>query len=342
MKSLVSILVPAYNAEQWIGDTLRSAVGQSWPHKEIIVVDDGSKDQTLAVARQFESSSVRVVRQENQGAAAARNTAFSLSQGDYIQWLDADDLLAPDKIARQMDRSDDDRASRALLSSAFGQFMYRYRRTEFIPTALWCDLSPVEWLTRKMGQNLYMQTSTWLASRALTEAAGPWNTNLLGDDDGEYFCRVLMQSNEVRFVPEAKVYYRMSGSGSLSYIGRSDRKMDAQWHSMRLHVEYLRSLEDNERTRAACVQFLQNWLASFYPQRQDIIKQAEELARELGGKLRMPRLSWKYAWMESLFGWPLAHRMQVLLQAARWSLARHWDRTLFRVESRGLAGRSEC
>ncbi|HWF90735.1 MAG TPA: glycosyltransferase [Terriglobales bacterium] len=341
MKSLVSILVPAYNAEHWIADTLRSAVTQSWPHKEIIVVDDGSTDRTLVVARQFESASVRVVSQENQGAAAARNKALSLSQGDYIQWLDADDLLATDKIARQMERSDDDRESRALLSSAFGLFMYRYYRTEFIPTPLWCDLSPVEWLTRKMGQNLYMQTSTWLASRALIEAAGPWNTKLLGDDDGEYFCRVLLQSTEVRFVPEARVYYRMSGSGSLSYIGRSDRKMEAQWHSMRLHIEYLRSLEDSERTRAACVRFLQNWLGNFYPQRPDIVKQAEHLAEELGGRLHMPRLSWKYAWMETLFGWSLAHRMQVLLPAARWSLTRHWDRTLFRVESRRLAGRSE-
>src|SRR5580693_7854433 len=103
MKPLVSILIPAYNAEAWISDTLRSAIGQTWEPKEIIVVDDGSKDQTLAIARQFESKQVRVVSQENQGAAAARNKCFSLSQGQYIQWLDADDLLGPDKISRQME-----------------------------------------------------------------------------------------------------------------------------------------------------------------------------------------------------------------------------------------------
>src|SRR5271170_1948910 len=102
MKPLVSILIPAYNAEAWISDTLRSAIAQTWEQKEIIVVDDGSTDQTLAIARRFESDSVRVVPQKNQGAAAARNTALSLCHGDYIQWLDADDILAPDKIARQM------------------------------------------------------------------------------------------------------------------------------------------------------------------------------------------------------------------------------------------------
>ena len=75
-----------------------------------------------------------------------------------------------------------------------------------------------------MANNVYMQTATWLVSREIAEAAGSWDTRLLGDDDGEYFCRVLMASDGVRFVPEAKVFYRMAGSSSLSYIGRSDRK----------------------------------------------------------------------------------------------------------------------
>src|SRR5262245_57417246 len=103
MKPSVSILIPAFNAETWLADTLRSAVAQTWEPKEIIVVDDGSRDRTLAIARSFESDSVRVFTQKNQGAAAARNKALSESRGEYIQWLDADDLLAPDKISKQLE-----------------------------------------------------------------------------------------------------------------------------------------------------------------------------------------------------------------------------------------------
>src|SRR4029450_13201330 len=106
MKPLVSILIPAYNAERWIADTIRSALLQTWPRKEIIVVDDGSTDRTLQAARHFASPTVSIVTQENQGASAARNRAFELCQGDYIQWLDADDLLALDKIAKQVEASD--------------------------------------------------------------------------------------------------------------------------------------------------------------------------------------------------------------------------------------------
>jgi len=332
MKPLVSILIPAYNAQEWIADTIQSATAQTWPNKEIIVVDDGSTDRTLDAVRRFESDSLRVFRQENQGAAAARNKAFSLSRGQYIQWLDADDLLAPDKIANQMKTLDEPRNSSVLLSGGWGQFLHRHYRAKFIPTALWCDLSPVEWLVRKLGQNLYMQTASWLVSRELTEAAGPWDTRLLGDDDGEYFCRILLASNGVRFVPNARVYYRMSGAGSLSYIGHSDRKRDAQWCSMQLHIRYVRSLEDSDRVRAACVQYLQNWLIYFYPERLDLVGQAEETARELGGQLVVPRLSWKYSWIAATFGWHTAKRAQRLLPNIRWSLQRFWDKTLLRID----------
>jgi glycosyltransferase involved in cell wall biosynthesis len=334
MKPLVSILIPAYNAEKWIADTLRSAIVQSWSPKEIIVVDDGSKDGTLHVARQFESCGVRVFTQANQGAAGTRNTAFGLSRGEYIQWLDADDLLSPDKIASQMAVAEQIGSKRTLLSCGWGQFLYRYDHAKFVPTSLWCDLSPTEWLVCKMRQNLHMQPATWLVSRELTEAAGPWDTSLAVDDDGEYFCRVLLKSDGVRFVPGARVYYRASGAGSLSYIGNSDRKRDSQWRSMRLHIGYLRSLEETPRVRAACIAYIQNWLTFFYPERPDLVEEMQAAIRELGGKIEMPRLSRKYAWMEPIWGLGCARRAQMRLPQLKWALLRFHDRLLFRM-SRG-------
>jgi glycosyltransferase involved in cell wall biosynthesis len=337
LKPSVSILIPAYNAEAWISDTLRSALAQTWEPKEIIVVDDGSTDRTLAIARSFESEKLRVVTQQNQGASATRNKAFSLSKGDYIQYLDADDLMGPDKIAKQLEALGQSPNKRTLLSGSWANFMYRYYRTKFTPSALWCDLSPVEWLIRKMKLNLYMQTASWLVSRELAEAAGPWDTRLLGDDDGEYFCRVLLASDGVLFVPEAKVYYRTSGANSLSYIGHSDRKKVAQLCSMELHVRYIRSLEDSERVRDACVTYLQNWLVYFYPDRPDLVKQIDEMAVSLGGKLKPPPLSWKYSWIAALFGRKLAKGAQVVLPRIKWSLIRRWDKAMFRLESRKFA-----
>lgn len=329
---LVSILIPAYNAQQWIADTLRSATAQTWPRKEIIVVDDGSSDGTLAVAKQFEGKGVRVVTQKNQGAAAARNTAFSLSHGDYIQWLDADDILAPNKVELQMEAAMRCEDRRMVFSSSWGKFMHRQRRAAFTRTDLWCDLSPVEWLLRKMEQNIYMQTATWLVSRELSEEAGPWNTQLLGDDDGEYFCRVLLASKGTKFVPEARVYYRTFGYDSLGYIGLSDRKCQAHWLSMGLHIGYLRSRDDSRRARAACLRYLRNSLIFFYPEKTEIVRQVEELSQELGEPVGTPSLSWKYAWAKALFGWNFAKHMQVSSRKMRWQVEKVMDKLLLLLE----------
>ena len=336
MKPLVSILIPAFNAEEWVGDTIQSALAQTWPRKEIIVVDDGSKDRTLSVARQCANEQVRVVTQPNQGAAAARNKAYSISQGDYIQWLDADDLLAPDKIAKQVEILNKCASNRTLLSSAWGQFMYRLSRAKFTPTPLWSDLSPVEWLVRKMGQNIFMQTATWLVSRELTQAAGPWDTRLWVDDDGEYFCRVILKSDGVRFVPGAKVFYRRPVSENLSFIGQSDEKMKALLLSIRMHIGYLRSLEDSPRVRTACLIYLQGVLPFFYPEKLDLVAESEQLAADLGGKLEIPRLSWKYAWIQKVFGWSAAKRAQLGYNKLKGSMMRSWDKALFHLEQKQM------
>jgi len=334
MKPLVSILIPAHNAENWIADTIQSAISQTWRRKEIIIVDDGSRDGTAKAARQFESKEVTVVSVENQGAAAARNQALKLSHGDYIQWLDADDLLGPDKIARQLAALPEGCAPLTLLSGAWAYFHFRTDRARFVPTSLWHDLVPVEWLLRKMSEDLHMQTATWLTSRELAENAGEWDTRLLSDDDGEYFCRVLLASKGTRFVPEAKVFYRLSPSSRLSQIGTSNKKKDAMLVSMKLHIGYLQSLEKSERVRNACLNYMQNWFPNFYPERDDIVAELQSMAAQLQGRLEKPRLGWKYSWMEPIVGYKTAKRTQNVLGEFKGSLVREWDKAIYRFGDR--------
>src|SRR4030095_9379368 len=153
MKPLVSILIPAYNAERTIADTLKSAIGQTWPRKEIIVVDDGSTDRTAEVVRQFKDAIL--VSTKNQDQSAAQNHAFSLSHGDYVQYLDADDLLLPDKIEMQLAALRESDSRRILLSSPWAPFYYRTRPARFVRNSLWEDLFPVEWLLRKMREGIH-------------------------------------------------------------------------------------------------------------------------------------------------------------------------------------------
>jgi glycosyltransferase involved in cell wall biosynthesis len=333
MKPLVSILIPAYNAEEWIAETIHSAIAQTWPHKEIIVVDDGSRDRTVDAARRFASKNVSVVSIENRGSAGARNHAMNLSQGDYIQWLDADDLLAPDKVERQVEALREADSERALLSCAWAYFHYRTERARFVPNSLWRDLTPVEWLLRKMSENLHMQTATWLTSRELAQEAGPWDERLVCDDDGEYFCRVLRASRGTHFVHGSKVFYRVSPSASrVSYIGVSNPKKDAMFLSINLHIQYLWAMEESDRVRNACLTYLQNWFDHFYPERPELVAELQKKAAELGGHLDIPRLRWKYAWLEPILGWKTAKRAQMTLPQIKASVERNWDRAMYKLE----------
>src|SRR5436309_2678723 len=101
MSTLVSILIPCYNAERWIAQAIESALAQTWPDKEVIVVDDGSTDGSLHVIKQFDGR-IHWETGKNRSGNMARNRLLELARGDWLQYLDADDYLLPDKIDGQM------------------------------------------------------------------------------------------------------------------------------------------------------------------------------------------------------------------------------------------------
>jgi glycosyltransferase involved in cell wall biosynthesis len=325
MLPLVSVLIPAYNADRWIEETIQSVLHQTWQRTEIMIVDDGSRDRTLEIARRFSSGKVSVISIDHCGAAATRNYALRHCQGDYIQWLDADDLLAPDKIEKQLAALREGDDHRILLSCAWARFYYQPRTAACIHSSLHTTLSPVDWLLTKIGSNEFMQTATWLTSRELAEAAGPWDTRLLSDDDGEYYCRVLQAATQVRFVPGTGVFYRQRGRGSLAHIGSDNAKKDALLLSMKLHIDHLRSMEDSERVRAACLNFLNTGYPYFYLTRPDLALELQEIAASVGGDLERPKIRSKYAWIRTCFGWQTAHSVETFLPQLKESVLRQID-----------------
>ncbi|GAG04486.1 unnamed protein product, partial [marine sediment metagenome] len=97
--SLVSIIMPVYNGETFVAEAIESVVAQTYPHWELIVVDDGSTDGTACIVAAFNDPRIRYTYQENRGQAAALNRGLDLAQGDYVTTLDADDWLTPNSLA---------------------------------------------------------------------------------------------------------------------------------------------------------------------------------------------------------------------------------------------------
>ena len=99
---LISILIPCFKAERWIAQAIESALAQTWPEKEVIVVDDGSTDGSLEVIKSF-GDRIRWETGPNRGGNAARNRLLELARGEWLQYLDADDYLLSNKVTEQME-----------------------------------------------------------------------------------------------------------------------------------------------------------------------------------------------------------------------------------------------
>lgn len=100
---LVSVVIPMYNVERYIEEAIDSVLAQTYPHFEIICVDDGGSDNSVALVQQYQDSRIRIVTQKNRGLAGARNTGINASTGQYIALLDADDVWTPEKLERHVE-----------------------------------------------------------------------------------------------------------------------------------------------------------------------------------------------------------------------------------------------
>lgn len=307
---LVSVLIPCHNAGRWIRETLESVLAQTWPNLEIIVVDDGSSDNSVAVVERFDSVQIKLIKQQNAGAAAARNRAFEESAGEYIQYLDADDLLSPRKIEFQMAKLAAN--PRCVASAEWARFSLDPAEATFLPDEIWLDLNPVEWLVRAWrdgGGMLY--PALWLVPRQIVINAGPWIPDLSLNDDGEFFTRILLASDMVLFCEGARTYYRSGIAGSLSGL-KSRKGWESQFKVIDLCQGYLLAEEDSDRTRRVCAMLWQRFAHASYPYDRSLANRALEHAQQLHHVRLAPDGGPAFKLVSKILGWKTARVIQQL------------------------------
>jgi glycosyltransferase involved in cell wall biosynthesis len=306
---LVSVIIPCHNAEPWLAAAIESALAQTWADKEIIVVDDGSTDASCDIARSFGARGVIVAVQPNRGASAARNRGLRLSRGELIQYLDADDLLSADKISAQVEvlRSV---PYGAVASCRWGRFSGAPEETAFRDPGVFRDFSPArEFLVHHADTGEMMHPAAWLTPRALTQAAGPWDESLSLNDDGEYFCRVLVHAPAIRFSQKGSAHYRSNVPGSLSQR-RSPAALASLFRSADLFAAHLLSAEDSPRIRAALANY---WLRNqfeLYPEAPAQSAEAGRRSRAIGQATIPAPFGPRLRAVAAVAGWRLARRLQ--------------------------------
>ena len=306
MPPLVSVLIPAYNAAPWIEETLASVYAQTYTAIEVIVVDDGSTDETAAiVAREPRTT---LVRQVNRGPSAAMNRAFAESRGEFIEFLDADDLLGPDKIARQVAVLDG-LGGDYVAAAEWARFYSTPEEAVFEPQMLWADLDPVTWLVTEWNAHLMMHGAAWLVPRSIVERAGGWDERLTLINDLEFFSRVLLAGRGVKFCHGARTYYRSGNPSSVSGM-KSRRAWESALLSLQLGTGALLARERSPRTQGACATVFQRYAFEVYAQQPDLAAVAEREAKTLGGSSESPSGGPLFKGLSSLVGWRFAARIR--------------------------------
>jgi glycosyltransferase involved in cell wall biosynthesis len=306
---VVSILIPCFNAERYLGDTLTSVFAQTWRNLEVVVVDDGSTDGSADVIRRFGSSRLLSLSQENRGQTAALNAGLARAQGDFIQYLDADDLISPEKIELQIRRLLHHRT--AVASAEWGRFFAETSETKFAPEAVWQDLAPIDWLATSRSDGLGMMfPALWLLPRAIVDAIGLWQEDLTLNNDAEYFTRALLGADRVLFCPGARCYYRSGIAGSLS--GRkSPNAWRSQFRVIELCQAHVLAKEDTERVRRGFALSWQHLAHACYPYDRTLAEAALGRARSLHPARIQPDGGIAFRAVSKALGWRIARRLQV-------------------------------
>lgn len=214
----VSVIIPCYNAAPYIGATIESVLAQTLPAAEIVVVDDGSGDDSLAVLAGF-GERVRILTRPNGGPAAARNMAIAHASGDFIAFLDSDDLWEPEKLARQMAEFSAHPETGLVFSEAV---MFREENGE--RTALQRIGYTGDPTFRQLLFGDYIPNSTVVVRREVIEATGPLNESreLVGAEDYEYWMRIALR-HQLRGIPASLAWYRIR-PGNLMGAGEDIEK----------------------------------------------------------------------------------------------------------------------
>ncbi|TLX73212.1 glycosyltransferase family 2 protein [Labilibacter sediminis] len=310
---LISILIPLCNAEHFLKETVLSALNQTWKNIEIIIVDDGSTDTSYAIAKGFESEKVKVYQQTNKGACAARNLAFKKSTGDYIQYLDADDLLAPDKIKQQM-KLFEKYGNNIICSGQWGRFYQTINDVKWEEQAINKDYpSPINWLIDCWNGRGMAQTSVWLTPRHLIDLAEPWNESLSINQDGEYFSRVLMQASEIKYCDEAKIYYRSGNVNSISQRKKSDKKVESLLYSYELYQQNCSTYINDINVKKALGNNYLNFIYQHHLEFPQLAKKAESLFFQLDIGKMWPVGGHRFKKLASIIGFKNAIRINSLI-----------------------------
>lgn len=216
--AIISVIIPAYNAEKTIQETINSVLNQTFQDFEIIVINDGSTDSTLNIVSGINDPRIKIFSYPNSGAAVSRNRGFDVANGEYIALLDADDLWTSDKLEAQYNALKSHPQASVVYSwtdyiNESGQFLQSGRHLAFQGNVY----------PELLVKNFLENGSNPLIRRQTVIKIGGFDESLLGGQDWDFYIR-LAQNYEFVVVPKVQILYRVSSQSISSQLERQEKQ----------------------------------------------------------------------------------------------------------------------
>jgi len=309
---LISVITPCYNSGTFINETIQSVLSQTYQKFEFILIDDGSTDNTASIIKSIKDPRIRYYYQENQGQSAASNNGLKIAKGDYIKFLDSDDLINDTHLENQLKVIDG--RNDIIVSCAWARFYDDTPNSaKFKPESVWEDLPSLEWIKRALSQkNDMMAAWLWLIPRNILLEVGGWDQRLSLNNDFEFTMRLLSHVKDVKFAKEANLFYR---SGKFSLSQRFTHKdVEEAILSTDLGCSYFLNLENSAITRRLCADRFQEWLYRIYPIYPDLLQIIKSRILYYGGSGRSIQGGLMFQVLSKIIGWKKAKKTKQLLQ----------------------------
>lgn len=247
---LVSVVMPVYNAEDYLKEAIQSLIDQTYTNWELIAVDDGSTDNSIAILRSYNDPRIKIFQRQNGGQSAATNTGLEHIAGDYILFFDADDLMHVRKIEKQVASLKDSQNCVSVGKWAF--FQKSVDEAVFKDEPIYYSGKPDEWLYRLWSYDTMMPNHGYLIPRSVLEKAGKfYDESILLNVDFEYFTRIVLAAEAIIYCADAVCYYRKGVKTSKTYTASITKQLSALQAREKAIKIFLEQYNDTKAIEAA-------------------------------------------------------------------------------------------